>query len=109
MDGEYRVFHRPGRTLFPIKYKVFHQNDKSNQTEDLGVEVTSPEEASRIMHAFKMATDWSKYLPAPTFEFTGESVSTLPSSATPVVSYDCDTTTELQSSEWCNVRSYTFK
>lgn len=104
MDGDYHVFHRSGETIFPVKYKVFHQNEKANQTDDLGVDISSPMDASasRMLHAYKMTSDWSKCLPIPAFEFSQDAIGTLPRSTTPVPTYDCDNA-DLQSADWCNV------
>lgn len=90
--------------MFPVKYKVFHENDKANQTEDLGVDINSPLDHSQMLQAYKMATDFSKCLP--TFEFTNAVVGSFAKNGTPVATYDCDSTADFQPSEWNTVRTF---
>jgi len=111
IDGEYRVFNRPGQTLFPIKYKVFRETEKGNQTEDLGVDLSySVLDSAYPKHATS-DSDWAKYMSAPAFEFSQGTLGTLPRSTTPTVcdpprtafSYDCDNSVDFQSADWYNL------
>ncbi|CAL8107177.1 unnamed protein product [Orchesella dallaii] len=102
VDGEYRVFNRPGKTMFPIKYKVRRQYEKGNQTEELGVGLSPTLDPSQVFQAYKAASEWTQYLSVPNFEFTG-TLGTLPQCTTPRdprIAYECDNTADLQSTDW---------
>lgn len=99
--------------MFPVKYKVCRQYEKGNQTEDCGVDVSSPVDAAvDVYQAYKMATDWSKYLSVPPFELSHGALGTLPRSTTPVdprtataIANDCgDNGVDYQALDWYNVR-----
>lgn len=109
-DAEYKIFNRPGQTLFPVKYKVCRGNEKGSQTEDVGAVVNFPSvESSNYFN--QLAADWSKYMSAPPFEFSPRT-NTNPAPTTPMAgetsrtTFDGEETTgeEVQpTTDWYNV------